>query len=435
MSTPFIPSLATHDHASMLENLTSHLIAQQQAIQGWIEQAMALLPTPIYTSVDLRHAGFKVSPIDTNVFPGGFNNLHKSALPLAIKAFQNTISQVTAGQRILLVPENLTRNPGYLENITSLQAILTNAGFEVRVGSLLPELLQTRTLTLPSGKTLAIEPLLAENHSVHLTDFSPDLILLNHDLSNHEASFFRNIKQPVLPNVDMGWSSRTKSQHFNFYAQTTASFAQSFDFDPWLITPMHAHCHPINFEDRQDMQELQSAVSDLLEQIKQHYQKNGIAQNPYVAVKANAGTYGMGIMMIHDASELSVLSKKQKKIMTKSKNNRAVSDVIIQEGVPTLETWQDAVAEPVIYTVGRDVVGGFYRLHTSKNALENLNAPGMSFQPMPCPLDYQTTNLEPNDPRNRFYMYKIISQLTMIAAAKEAQAIKNQDNMSCQNSY
>jgi glutamate--cysteine ligase len=32
------------------------------------------------TSVDLRNAGFKLAPVDTNLFPGGFNNLNP-ALP------------------------------------------------------------------------------------------------------------------------------------------------------------------------------------------------------------------------------------------------------------------------------------------------------------------------------------------------------------------
>ncbi|MGT2492998.1 glutamate--cysteine ligase [Cupriavidus basilensis] len=30
---------------------------------------------PFYCSVDLRNAGFKLAPVDTNLFPGGFNNL------------------------------------------------------------------------------------------------------------------------------------------------------------------------------------------------------------------------------------------------------------------------------------------------------------------------------------------------------------------------
>ena len=30
---------------------------------------------PFYTSVDLRNAGFKLAPVDTNLFPGAFNNL------------------------------------------------------------------------------------------------------------------------------------------------------------------------------------------------------------------------------------------------------------------------------------------------------------------------------------------------------------------------
>ena len=42
----------------------------------------------------------------------------------------------------------------------------------------------------------------------------------------------------------------------------------------------------------------------------------------------------------------------------------------------------DAVAEPVIYMIDRYVVGGFYRVHTGRGKDENLNAPGMHFEPL-----------------------------------------------------
>jgi glutamate--cysteine ligase len=50
--------------------------------------------------------------------------------------------------------------------------------------------------------------------------------------------------------------------------------------------------------------------------------------------------------------------------------------VLIQEGVPTYERINDAVAEPVVYMIDRYVVGGFYRVHAERGVDENLNAPG-----------------------------------------------------------
>ena len=64
------------------------------------------------------------------------------------------------------------------------------------------------------------------------------------------------------------------------------------------------------------------------------------------------------------------------------KEGLEVHDVIVQEGVYTFETVNDAVAEPVVYMIDHYVVGGFYRVHTERGKDENLNAPGMHFVPL-----------------------------------------------------
>ena len=43
---------------------------------------------------------------------------------------------------------------------------------------------------------------------------------------------------------------------------------------------------------------------------------------------------------------------------------------------------ENAVAEPVVYMWGERVVGGFYRVHKERGIDENLNAPGMHFEPL-----------------------------------------------------
>ena len=46
---------------------------------------MAGAHAAVLRSVDLRNAGFKLAPVDTNLFPGGFNNLNQDFLPLACR--------------------------------------------------------------------------------------------------------------------------------------------------------------------------------------------------------------------------------------------------------------------------------------------------------------------------------------------------------------
>jgi glutamate--cysteine ligase len=107
------------------------------------------------------------------------------------------------------------------------------------------------------------------------------------------------------------------------------------------------------------------------------------------------------------------------------KEGLEVSEVIIQEGVPTIETVDNGVAEPVVYMVDKYVVGGFYRVHGERGRDENLNAPGASF----VPLAFADT---PHLPQpgvkpgasvpNRFYMYGVIGRLAMLAASYELEA-------------
>jgi glutamate--cysteine ligase len=98
-----------------------------------------------------------------------------------------------------------------------------------------------------------------------------------------------------------------------------------------------------------------------------------------------------------------------------------VSEVIIQEGVPTCETVDEGVAEPVVYMIDRYVVGGFYRVNAARGRDENLNAPGMQFKA----LDFETcctlpdAAQAPDAPPNRFYAYGVVARLALVAAALE----------------
>jgi hypothetical protein len=62
-----------------------------------------------------------------------------------------------------------------------------------------------------------------------------------------------------------------------------------------------------------------------------------IDETPYVVVKADAGTYGMGVMTVKDAAQVTGLSRRQRNKMSVIKEGLAVSQVIIQEGVHTYE--------------------------------------------------------------------------------------------------
>jgi glutamate--cysteine ligase len=168
-------------------------------------------------------------------------------------------------------------------------------------------------------------------------------------------------------------------------------------------------------------------VDIVLQKIRAKYAEYGVKNDPFVIVKADAGTYGMGIMTVKDPSEITGLNRKQRNKMSVVKEGVAVSDVLIQEGVYTFEQINEAVAEPVVYMIDHYVVGGFYRVHTSRGTDENLNAPGMHFMPLAFETHCTLPNPErgPDDTPNRFYAYGVVGRLALLAASLEIEAAEN----------
>ncbi len=418
------PHLTTEVHGP-LEDLETHLLAHHADIERWLRlQWHAKKRAPFYASVDLRNAGFKLAPVDTNLFPAGFNNLDPATVPLCVQAVQSAIERLSvAASRVLLIPENHTRNLYYLESVATLRDILQKAGIDVRIGSMLPDLQAPKTLTLPSKQTLRLEPLIREGHCVSVKGFVPCIVLLNNDLSLGRPPILEDVHQEIIPPLHVGWSTRLKSAHFTHYSRVAQEFSEQIDIDPWLIDPLFRNCGEIDFMKKEGYECLADNVDALLNAILRKYTEYDVPHQPFVVVKADAGSYGMGVMMVHSADEILALNRKQRTRMSSTKDGKSIRRVILQEGVYTFETWgsHGAVAEPVVYMIDHFVVGGFYRVHTTRGVNENLNAPGVHFEPLPfinsciTPDSRQAPDAYPN----RFYAYGVIARLALLAAARE----------------
>jgi len=397
------------------------------AIERWFRLEWMEHTPPIYTSVDLRNAGFKLAPVDTNLYPGGWNNLTTEMLPLAVQAGMAAIEKICPeAKNLLLIPENHTRNTFYLSNVVQLQRIFGQAGLNVRLGTLNPEITEPTELQLPNGESVLLEPLVRTKHRLGLKNFDPCTILVNNDLSAGTPEVLKNLnEQFLLPPLHAGWSIRRKSTHFEAYEEVAKRFAKMLGMDHWLINPMFERCGEVNFADGTGMDCLRTHTESLLNRIKRKYKDYGINEKPFVVVKADNGTYGMGIMTVRDVSDLDALNRKSRNKMNVIKDGQTVSDVIIQEGVLTHERINETVAEPVVYMLDRYVVGGFYRVHAERGVDENLNAPGASFVPLAFE---QSAHLpEPGakpgvSAPNRFYMYGVVARLAMLAASYEMEA-------------
>ena len=407
-----------------LQNLERIILNNQTTIESWFRNAWRDVQIPFYASVDIRNSGYKIAPVDTNLFPSGFNNLNSSFESLCIHAAQMAIEHTQLPiDKILIIPENHTRNLFYLENIASLQSIIQKAGFEVRIGTLIADITTPTRIELDSSNTVLLEPIRRDQNRILVDNFNPDLILLNNDLTGGEPDMFKNIEQKITPPTSLGWSSRLKSNHFNFYQKVAKEFAELIGIDSWLIDPMFRNCGKVDFMKREGVDCLSSNVKSLLEAINTKYNEHDVDYTPFVMVKADAGTYGMGVMSIRSQDEISELNRKERTRMATTKEGQKVSQVIIQEGVYTHETWGDeeTVAEPVVYMMDRQVVGGFYRVHGKRTTSQNLNTPGMRFEPLAF-LDCCSTpepNLEADCHQNRFYTYGVIGRLALLAASHE----------------
>lgn len=421
-----VPNLAiAHGRALVLEN---PFLAQQSRIESWLRRQFSETPPPVYASVDLRNAGFKLAPVDTNLFPAGFNNLNPAFDPLCIQAIQAAVERsCPTAARLLLVPENHTRNRYYLESVARLQALIAAAGFDVRVASLSPEVTGTTRVELDSGAQLTLEPLRRSGDRLHLDDgFSPCSVILNNDLSGGVPEMLRDVAQPVLPPVSLGWSSRLKSQHFGFYREVAREFAEHVGLDAWLLDPLFRNCGDINFMKNEGEDCLVSNVERLLADIRAKYRAHDIDDEPFVIIKADAGTYGMGVMTARSVDDVRNLNRNMRKKMASAKEGMAVTGAIVQEGVPTYEGIGEppATAEPVVYMIDRFVVGGFYRVHESRGRDENLNAPGARFHPLAFAesCNVPTVDGPAGEAVNRFYAYGVVARLALLAAARELAA-------------
>jgi len=407
-----------------INELEQRILDATPVIERWFRLEWMEHTPPIYCSVDIRNAGFKLAPVDTNLYPDGWHNLSPEMLPLAVQAAQAAIEKICPEARnLLVVPENGKPSSFYLASLQRLQEIFRMAGLNVRFGSIDPALKRSTAVALPDGETLTLEPAQRQRFRLGLKNFDPCTILLNNDLAAGAPGILEDLhEQYLLPPLQAGWSVRRKSRHFQCYEEVSKRFGKLIGIDPWLINPLYATCGEIDIHEPQGGESLRSNVDALLTKVRRKYKEYGIGEKPFVVVKADRGTHGMGIMTVRDVKDLAQLGRKPARGKAPGEPG---GEVIIQEGVLAHERIHDAVAEPVVYMIDRYVVGGFYRVHAERGEDENLNAPGARFVPLAfaggAQLPKPGMRAGASAP-NRFYMYGVIGRLALVAASYELEA-------------
>src|SRR5262245_40792634 len=140
-----------------INELEQRVLESMPAIERWFRLEWMEHTPPFYTSVDLRNAGYKLAPVDTELFPTGFNHLTPQMLPLAVQAAMAAIEKICPEAKNLLLvpgPQAQSGNPFYLTHLQRLVEVFTLAGLNVRLGSLARGAEQPQKLALPEGGEL-----------------------------------------------------------------------------------------------------------------------------------------------------------------------------------------------------------------------------------------------------------------------------------------
>jgi glutamate--cysteine ligase len=400
----------------ILQTLEKLYNEREEEIERWLGEKRRECAPHFYNSVDLRHSNARLVPVDTNLYPAGFNNLSAAAEARAARfAHRYFDEHFPAARRVLLVPEEHTRNLHYLDNLLVLKRILESAGLEAEIGSLR----EARTLASLTGKKVVQQALTRDGGKLRLENgFTPDVIVLNNDLTSGIPPQLQGLQQPIVPPPEMGWHARRKSAHFTAYGQLAQEFAKTFGLDPWLIHANFHSCGRIDFKDSTGLECVAAAIDRLILRAAEKHAEYGIKEEPYVFVKADSGTYGMGVMSVRSGSEILDLNKKERNKMQVVKEGARVSEVIVQEGIPTADRISGAPAEPMIYLIDGIPVGGMYRVNAGRDAYVNLNAAGVEFTGM-C--DEQEAPLDCRQPVRdcNFRSFGLIAALAALAVPRE----------------
>lgn len=400
----------------ILDLLNKKTSEKSDEIQKWLTQHSQKVLIPLYTSVDLRYSEHKICPVDTNVFPAGFNNLTEKFQGNTGKLFKEAITQkFPSSKKIMIVPELNTRNRYYWENIYVIKNVLEKAGFEVEAGIVDEEFERDEaSFEAANGHTItAYKVFQKEDYTVYIENFTPDIILINNDFSEECPKSLRNIRQPVVPPIEIGWHTRRKDVHFYFYNKLAAEIAEILQIDPWHISIETKFEKGVDFDNPDDRERVSLDAAEMIENIKSSYLKRDIDYQPSIFVKSNSGTYGMAVISADDPEKIRNLNSKNRKKMRVSKGSMDVKDVVVQEGIPTsLKMNGGSSAEPVLYLVNGNVAGMFYRVNRGKDEISNLNSGGMEF----VKYDHVNQNGIPG-------IFSVLSRVATVAAGYEIEKV------------
>jgi len=420
----------------MLDLIYNKMSEKKDKLDQWFAENLGDIVPPIYSSADIRYTGYKISVIDTNLFPSGFNNLCETFTKQAVTAFSKAFARYSkAPQQVLIIPEAHTRNPYYWANIESLMNMLKRAGAVPVVGRC-PEIGVDlpATLNLPDGSTLELPLVERKDNVIWAGDSRPDIVLLNNDFSQEFPEMLCGVRQAVMPSPQLGWHQRSKSDHFEMYTCLIEQVASILELDPWILSPLMSKVEKVNIHEESGRLRFKECVDSLIEKIRRKHQEYNIDSEPYVFIKDDSGTYGMGVAHVMSGDEVMNMGRRTRNKLSSSKSGKPVTDFLIQEGLPTIQQHQKRPLEPVVYLVDGEAIGQFFRIHDKKSDRDSLNARGMSFD---CLCSHKlerpegVTSIDCESPDTMRTVSGLLARVASYAASLELEELRSKQQVVC----
>lgn len=360
-------------------------------IEAWFEKKYSLSRPLFYTSVDIRDSGYKIVPVDTNIFPAGFNNISSKTFETAAKEINLFLEFFPENYKVLILQENIDRNPFYTKNIEVISKLIENTGRKVSVAKI-------EDIENKSGKIISNE-------------FCPDIVVLNHDLTSGIPDVLKECEQPIIPKPYFGWFNRRKSNHFKIYNQIVEEFCKEFSLNKFFLSAEFYECSWVDFMNQVGLGCIANKVDKMMFSLTQEYERHGIKEKPYAFVKSDKGTYGMGITTIRSGEEVYQMNRSLRKKMGVIKSGVQNSCVLIQEGIKTANTYKGAVAENMIYLISGNVIDSMIRVHKERGEFESLNRQGAEF--------FSISDIGSDEYEGKVQCYNLVARLAALAASLE----------------
>ncbi len=396
------------------EHIHRHIITNKESVDKWFLNHRQQMFVPVYLSVDIRDSGYKIAPVDANIFPAGFNNICQADQEDSLEIIKFYLENFypDSNKKIAIITEEHTKNSYYWESVSTLKDILSAAKYKVFL-TFPRELKTPLCVQTASGKTLTISPNEVLNERLKINDEFCNIVLGNNDFSESRKSWAKGLL--TNPPRELGWHQRKKSHHFKYYNQFAQEFCHLIQVDPWLlqIETQALEGHDI-FNEKGRARAVTEAKT-LFDRLNKKYTSYGVSEKPYLFIKNDSGTYGLAVAKLDAPEDILLWNNRKRTKMKAAKGGGSIDGFIFQEGVRSTLTIDDNICEPTIYLFGHRLLGGFLRAHKRKDATESLNAPGAIYRKL-CVSDLRV-NIDGYPMEN---VYGWIAKISALAVGQEA---------------